>query len=69
MPTQPSCLQKVQTAAQNASQTAQSRRENRFNDALALKAEGQISQLKMIKRIMFGRAGFELLRARVLPVS
>lgn len=28
--------------------------------------EGQISRLKMIKRTMFGRAGFELLRARVL---
>ncbi|WP_395372389.1 ISL3 family transposase [Komagataeibacter diospyri] len=31
--------------------------------------EGQISRLKMIKRTMFGRAGFELLRARVLPIS
>ncbi|WP_239641771.1 ISL3 family transposase [Acidomonas methanolica] len=28
--------------------------------------EGQISRLKMIKRTMFGRAGFKLLRARVL---
>ncbi|MFT8680602.1 MAG: hypothetical protein ABF821_19920 [Gluconacetobacter sp.] len=28
--------------------------------------EGQISRLKMIKRTMFGRAGFELLKARVL---
>ena len=28
--------------------------------------EGQISRLKMIKRTMFGRAGFSLLRARVL---
>lgn len=27
--------------------------------------EGQISRLKMLKRIMYGRAGFELLRARV----
>ena len=30
--------------------------------------EGQINRLKMIKRQMFGRAGFQLLRARVLPV-
>lgn len=30
-------------------------------------AEGQINRLKMIKRQMYGRAGFELLRARVLP--
>ncbi len=28
--------------------------------------EGQSSRLKMIKRTMFGRAGFQLLRARVL---
>ena len=28
--------------------------------------EGQISRLKMINRTMYGRAGFELLRARVL---
>jgi len=31
--------------------------------------EGQINRLKMIKRQMYGRAGFELLRARVLPYS
>lgn len=30
--------------------------------------EGQINRLKTIKRQMFGRAGFELLRARVLPI-
>ena len=29
-------------------------------------AEGQISRLKTIKRSMYGRAGFELLRQRVL---
>jgi transposase len=29
--------------------------------------EGQINRLKMIKRQMYGRAGFDLLRARVLP--
>ena len=29
--------------------------------------EGQINRLKVIKRQMYGRAGFELLRARVLP--
>jgi transposase len=29
--------------------------------------EGQINRLKMTKRQMYGRAGFELLRARVLP--
>jgi len=28
--------------------------------------EGQVNKLKMIKRTMFGRAGFNLLRARVL---
>jgi len=31
--------------------------------------EGQIRRLKAIKRQMYGRAGFELLRARVLPYS
>jgi transposase len=31
--------------------------------------EGHINRLKMIKRQMYGRAGFELLRARVLPWS
>jgi len=29
-------------------------------------AEGQINRLKMLKRQMYGRAGFELLRKRVL---
>jgi hypothetical protein len=29
--------------------------------------EGQINRLKVIKQQMYGRAGFELLRARVLP--
>ena len=29
--------------------------------------EGQINRLKMLKRQMYGRAGFALLRARVLP--
>lgn len=42
--------------------------------ALALRwttspVEGQISRLKMIKRTMYGRAGFELLRARVLHAA
>ena len=32
-------------------------------------AEGQISRIKMIKRTMYGRAGFELLRARVLNAA
>jgi transposase len=31
--------------------------------------EGQINRLKMIKRTMYGRAGFELLRARVLQAA
>lgn len=31
--------------------------------------EGQINRLKMIKREMYGRAGFQLLRARVLPYT
>ncbi len=29
-------------------------------------AEGQINRIKTIKRAMYGRAGFQLLRARVL---
>jgi transposase len=29
--------------------------------------EGQINRLKVIKRQMYGRAGFQLLKARVLP--
>ena len=29
--------------------------------------EGQVNRLKAIKRQMYGRAGFDLLRARVLP--
>jgi transposase len=31
--------------------------------------EGQINRLKAIKRQMYGRAGFHLLRARVLPYN
>jgi transposase len=31
--------------------------------------EGHINRLKTLKRQMYGRAGFELLRARVLPLS
>ena len=30
-------------------------------------AEGQVNRLRLIKRQMYGRAGFELLRKRVLP--
>ncbi len=29
--------------------------------------EGQVHRLKLIKRQMYGRAGFSLLRSRVLP--
>ena len=32
-------------------------------------AEGQISRLKMLERTMYGRAGFLLLRRRVLHVA
>lgn len=32
-------------------------------------AEGQINRLKTIKRTMYGRAGPELLRARMLPLD
>jgi transposase len=32
-------------------------------------AEGQISRLKLLKRSMYGRAGFKLLRARVLHAT
>ena len=31
-------------------------------------AEGQINRLKNLKRAMYGRAGVELLRARMLPL-
>jgi transposase len=31
--------------------------------------EGHITRLKTLKRQMYGRAGFELLRARLLPMS
>ncbi|MGH9397256.1 MAG: transposase [Terriglobia bacterium] len=31
--------------------------------------EGHINRLKVLKRQMYGRAGFELLKARVLPLS
>jgi transposase len=31
--------------------------------------EGHVNRLKLIKRSMFGRAGFELLRERVLHVA
>lgn len=31
--------------------------------------EGQINRLKMLKRQMYGRAGVDLLRARVLPIT
>ncbi len=31
--------------------------------------EGQVSRIKMLKRTMYGRAGFELLRARVLHAA
>jgi transposase len=31
--------------------------------------EGHINRLKVLKRQMYGRAGFELLRARVLPLA
>lgn len=32
-------------------------------------AEGQINRLKMLKRQMYGRAGFDLLRVRVLHAA
>lgn len=32
-------------------------------------AEGQINRLKTIKRAMYGRAGLELIRARMLPLN
>ena len=32
-------------------------------------AEGQINRLKTLKRSMYGRAGFNLLRARVLQAA
>ncbi len=32
-------------------------------------AEGQINRLKTLKRAMYGRAGPELMKARMLPLS
>jgi transposase len=32
-------------------------------------AEGQINRLKMLKRAMYGRAGIDLLRDRMLPLE
>lgn len=32
-------------------------------------AEGQINRLKTIKRAIYGRAGSELLRARMIPIK
>lgn len=32
-------------------------------------AEDQINRLKTLKQAMFGRAGIELLRARMLPIQ
>lgn len=45
---------------------------NAVNNAIELpwsngQAEGQINRLKTLKRAMYGRAGHELLRARMLP--
>ena len=31
--------------------------------------EGQVNRLKTVKRQMYGRAGVELLRARLIPLS
>lgn len=31
--------------------------------------EGQINRLKMLKRAMYGRAGVDLLRARMIPLN
>jgi transposase len=33
------------------------------------KTEGQINRLKTLKRSMYGRAGIELLRTRMLPLT
>lgn len=33
------------------------------------RVEGQISRLKMLKRTMYGRAGFQLLRARAMNAT
>ena len=35
----------------------------------SVQAEGQINRLKTLKRAMYGRAGIELLRARMLPLE
>ena len=32
-------------------------------------AEGQVNRIKLIKRSMYGRAGFDLLRARVMHAA
>jgi transposase len=33
------------------------------------RAEGQINELKTLKQSMYGRASFELLRARLIPIE
>jgi transposase len=35
----------------------------------ALPVEGQVNQLKMLKRQMFGRASLRVLRARIVPAA
>ena len=41
----------------------------RANPSFVKRSESQISRLKMIKRQMYGRAGFEMLRQRVLNAA
>ena len=42
---------------------------NRRQTGTTSPAEGQINRIKTIKRSMYGRAGFQLLRARVLDAA
>jgi transposase len=39
---------------------------SRTNDAFNGQTEGQVNRLKLLKRQMFGRAGFDLRRRRLL---
>jgi transposase len=65
----PSCCPEIRRFAEGIRQdeaaVAAARTETWSNGPV----EGQVNRLKLIKRSMFGRAGFELLRARVVHVG
>jgi transposase len=42
---------------------------NAITETWSGQTEGQINRLKMLTRAMYGRAGVDLLRARMIPLS